>query len=125
MRQDILTGPERRRRWAIAEKRRIVDEAGAEGVSVAEVARRHDLTRQHIYQWRRELQAKGDLPTVATVFLPVEISSDDGRTERGGDADLVHGYQVEIVVRNGRSVRVASDVPDVIVQRMIRLAEAP
>lgn len=28
------------------------------GQSLADVARRHDVTRQHIYQWRRELRAE-------------------------------------------------------------------
>jgi transposase len=34
-------------------------EAAANGAPVADVARRHDITRQHIYQWRRELRDKG------------------------------------------------------------------
>ncbi|WP_299845893.1 hypothetical protein [uncultured Jannaschia sp.] len=29
---------------------------------MADVARRHDLTRQHIYQWRRELRRCGRAP---------------------------------------------------------------
>ncbi len=56
MRQEILTGPERRRRWSDEEKIAIVREAGRGDLSVAAVARRHDITRQHIYQWRGALR---------------------------------------------------------------------
>jgi hypothetical protein len=40
MRQEILTGPERRPRWSVDERRRILGEAGAEGIQVADIARR-------------------------------------------------------------------------------------
>ena len=58
MRQEILTGVERRRRWSRKDKLRILSEVGVEGASVSDVARRHDVTRQHLYQWRRELRRK-------------------------------------------------------------------
>ena len=68
-----VLGVERRRRWPDAVKLLILAEVNTGGWSLADVARRHDVTRQHIYQWRRELRAKGlsrggDAPT----FLPVE-----------------------------------------------------
>ena len=56
MRQEILTDVERRRRWSREDKLRILSEVGADGASVSDVARRHDVTRQHLYQWRRELR---------------------------------------------------------------------
>jgi transposase len=40
MRTEILVGPERRRRWSVDGKLRIVREACAHGVRIAEVARR-------------------------------------------------------------------------------------
>ena len=50
----ILAGPERRRRWSDEERLRILAEAFSPGASVAEVARRHDVSRGLIYQWRRD-----------------------------------------------------------------------
>src|SRR5882762_4517096 len=76
MRQEILSGPERRRRWSVDEKVRILAEAEVEGSRVADIARRHDITRQHIYQWRRELRGKGLLSLAPPVFLPVELASE-------------------------------------------------
>jgi len=42
-RVEVLSGPERRRRWSAEEKRSIVAEAFAPGASVYAVARRRDL----------------------------------------------------------------------------------
>ena len=75
MRDGMVLGVERRRRWTDEEKLAILAEVGVSGWTVADVARRHDLTRQHIYQWRREMRRKGLWPeTNAPSFLPVEIA---------------------------------------------------
>ena len=55
MRAEIWVGPERRRRWSVDEKLRIVREAFAPEARVADVARRRDVSRAQIYQWRAEL----------------------------------------------------------------------
>jgi transposase-like protein len=87
MRQEILSGPERRRRWSVDEKVRILAEAEVEGSRVADIARRHDITRQHVYQWRRELRGKGLLSLAPPVFLPVELASEiPCRNRDDGDA---------------------------------------
>jgi transposase len=39
----VLSDPERRRRWTVVEKLRIVEASVGGGASVAEVARRHDV----------------------------------------------------------------------------------
>ncbi len=121
MRQEILTGAERRRHWSVDEKLRIVAEAEVEGRRVADIARRHDITRQHIYQWRRELRSKGFLSVVPPVFLPVELACEVPC--RDGDTGAVREHHVEIGLRNGRTVRIAADVPDAVLHRMIRIAE--
>jgi len=123
MHQEILTGPERRRRWSVDEKQRILSEAEVEGSRVADIARRHDITRQHIYQWRRELRGKGLLWLAPPVFLPVELASEIPSRNRD-DGDLAREHHVEIGLRNGRSVRITADVPDSVLHRMIRIAEA-
>ena len=42
----------RRRRWSDDEKIRIVEESFGDGVTVAEVARRHEVSRSQLYDWR-------------------------------------------------------------------------
>ncbi|RWO99814.1 transposase [Mesorhizobium sp.] len=74
MRVEIL-GEERRRRWGDEKKLDIVMSVGIDGATVTEVAQRHDVTRQQIYTWRRELRKKGLLlPSAGPVFLSVDMS---------------------------------------------------
>jgi transposase len=50
----VLSGPERRRRWTIAEKLRIVEESLAPAASVVDVARRNDVHPNLLTVWRRQ-----------------------------------------------------------------------
>ena len=83
----VLAGPERRRRWASAEKARIVDESLAPGASVAEVARRHDVHPNLLHLWRRQARtgalalvgagdaAAGEMQFAAVAVAPEERDS--------------------------------------------------
>jgi transposase len=57
---EVLRGPERRRRWAAAEKIAIVAETREPGVTVSLVARRHGVAPNQVFSWRR-LAAQGAL----------------------------------------------------------------
>jgi len=57
---DILSGPERRRRWTAAEKVAIVNETYEPGVTVSLVARRHGNAPNQLFHWRK-LAAQGAL----------------------------------------------------------------
>ena len=88
MRHEVIIGVERRRRWSDDQKLSILMEVGVDGVTVAEVARRHDLTRQHIYQWRRELRRKGVWPCLGeTVFLALDPPGEDRAVEATATSD--------------------------------------
>ena len=50
---EVLAGPERRRRWAPAEKLAIVAETYEPGMSVSLVARRHGIAPNQVFSWRR------------------------------------------------------------------------
>ena len=52
---EVITGPERRRRWSAEQKRAIVAESLAPGAVVTEIARRVEIGPGQIYRWRREL----------------------------------------------------------------------
>ena len=120
MRHEVIIGVERRRRWRDDEKRSILDLVGVNGASVADVARAHDITRQHIYQWRQELKRKGSLEgpnSSGVTFLPlvgptVKPASDP--------ADLC----VEVRLANGRCLKVSSDLCPNKLLMLIRLLEA-
>jgi transposase len=70
-----------RRRWAVAEKRRIVEQTLAAGGSVARVARAHGVNANQVFQWRRQYQrgllGAGNLETMN--LLPVRVTEAPAR----------------------------------------------
>jgi transposase len=118
----ILTGAERRRRWNSAEKLRIVEESLAGEASVAEVARRHDVHPNLLHLWRR--QARTGVLSIApedgSRFVPIAVASTGGTpavTVRGSD----FGPVIEVVLRNGRVLRVPEGIAPA---RAVALADA-
>ena len=55
-RMEVFTGAGRRRKWSDEDKARIVAETVASGESVCAVARRHGLSPQQLFGWRRQLR---------------------------------------------------------------------
>ena len=58
-RVEIITGPERRRRWSKDEKLQLVEEACHAGHSVSQVARQRGINPSQLFTWRRQARAKG------------------------------------------------------------------
>jgi len=50
---EVFTGSGRRREWSDERKAQIVAESYEPGVTVCAVARRHGLTPQQVFTWRR------------------------------------------------------------------------
>ncbi len=75
---EIITGVERRRRWRVGDKLRILAELDEPGVKFNDVARRHDLSRGLLWQWR-DAQRSGQLVEDAPVFVPVRVAMDHQR----------------------------------------------
>ena len=82
-RVEVITGPERRRRWSDEEKLQLVAEACQPGNSVSQVARKRGISASQLFGWRRQMLAKGFVtdnrsePSVppALTFAPVEIAT--------------------------------------------------
>jgi transposase len=89
-----VTGVVRRRRWRDEEKGRIVAEAIAPGAVIADVARRHDLTPQHLWNWiRAARQGRFVLPGDGLpAFVPVVSGP------MGEPAQEVRSAAIEIVI---------------------------
>ena len=74
---EILSGPERRRRWSSEEKAGIVAEVMLPGATVTEVARRHGISRGLLYTWRREARpgsARDGIASSLPDLVPVMIA---------------------------------------------------
>ncbi len=50
-----ITGVERRRRWSVEEKIRLVEESNRPGMSVSYVARKHGVAPSQLFTWRRRM----------------------------------------------------------------------
>jgi transposase len=66
---EVLTGPERRRRWSLEEKLRILAQSVAPGSSPSLVCRLHGISSGQLYTWRRQFRT-GEL----TGFAPVRLA---------------------------------------------------
>jgi len=74
---EVLSGPERRRRWSSEEKAVIVSEVMRPGAKVTEIARRHGLSRSLLYTWRREASQAAAIGSTASPLpelVPIMIT---------------------------------------------------
>ena len=80
-RVEVLSGPERRRKWPDERKIAIVAETLEPGIVVSDVARRHDLSPSQLFGWlkqfRNEAQALLDArcPPEPPVFAPAVVDT--------------------------------------------------
>src|SRR5258705_8833034 len=76
-RLEVFTGAGRRRKWSDEDKARIVAETVAGGESVCAVARRHGLSPQQLFGWRRQLReaAAGDTEAEQLQFVPAVVDA--------------------------------------------------
>jgi len=74
-RLEVFTGAGRRRTWSKEDKARIVAEIAASGDSVCAVARRHGLSPQQLFGWRRRLReaAAGYSEAEDLKFVPAVV----------------------------------------------------
>jgi transposase len=85
-RLEVFTGAGRRRTWRDEDKARIVAEIATSGDSVCAVARRHGLSPQQLFGWRRQFRECRAGPSEADglQFVPavVEVASSAVRRQR-------------------------------------------
>ena len=121
---EIISGVERRRRWRAEDKLRIVAEVEAPGACFAEVARRHDVSRGLLWNWRRDArrgQLAGRGAGAEPMFLPIQI--DDPAAAATGRYEAQHSRQpdnrIEITLPDGTCVRVGADVDAATLRRVL------
>ena len=126
---EILEGRSGRRMRSEAERARIAAESLVPGAKVADVARRHGVTRWQVYDWRKKLKS-GDLEVPAEAMqepmfaaLVVEHPAPTPpmpERKSGGEA---RASRIELVV-GGVVLRVRSDVDEDQLTRMVRAIRA-
>lgn len=125
----IITGVERRRRWRVEDKLRIVAEAESPGASLAGVARQHEVSRGLLWNWRQQVR-RGALAADAPMFVPVQVlsgaavpgtavaTSSSGSRVRGSSGPT-EASRIEIALPDGTCVRVGADIGLTALRRVI------
>jgi transposase len=115
---EVITGGGGRRRWTVDEKARIVAETLDSGAVVSVIARRHGLTPQQLFAWRREARKRtarsadllpGFVPAVVDLPEPLTGKQSPRRTAAAAIELEIGG----VTVRVGHGAR-ASTVAAVI-----------
>ena len=103
-RLEVFTGAGRRRSWTAEQKAQILAESYASGEKVSAVARRHGLTPQQLFGWRRDAQRSVARRRVierasSPVFTPVIVDAAQPTTQVPiAPAQLSGSLAVEIVI---------------------------
>ena len=133
-RVEIITGPERRRRWSDEEKLQLIAEACQRGNSVSQVARARGISASQLFGWRRKAMAKGlitdrrleESTAKALTFAPVEIAKKQPPPDAGGKVRSARRHaatgisgSVEIELKGGDRVRVEGCADAGLVVRII------
>lgn len=105
----------RRRRWSVEEKLRIVEESYSAPRLTSATARRHGISIQLLFAWRKAYREGrlGEGPVCG--FVPATIVPE----QRGDGTEVARG-RMEVVSANGRRVIVERDVDVEALLRIIR-----
>ena len=125
-RMEVFTGAGRRRSWSVAEKAAIIGESYGAGETVCSVARRHGLTPQQLFTWRRLARRLALSPPPMFVPAVVEPAAPElaapvkaaRRRHRRPKAD---GIELEIA---GVAVRIEADAKPRTIEAVIRALKA-
>ncbi len=126
-RMEVFTGEGRRRRWSADEKATIVAESYAGGETVCGVARRHGLTPQQLFTWRRLFRRDLRADTKPPLFVPavIEAAVEQPVREPPSGAprrrSFASGIELEI---DGVIVRVGSGASPKAIAAVIRALKA-
>ena len=110
----------RRRRWSDAEKLRIVEESLSGARLASATARRHGISNQLLFSWRKAYR-EGRLGEVSiSGFVPALVVPE---TSPQGERTTTGSGRIEIVSATGRQVIVDRDVDMALLLRIIQALE--
>lgn len=115
---EVLSGRERRRRWSVTEKLRIVAETQEPGARISGVAARYGVCESLVFTWRRQVREGVLVAPEMAAFMPVRMfeplepatAAVPQPPSRALASPLPSSGLIEIDLGNGRQVRVGSDV---------------
>lgn len=124
VRGEVLAGPERRRRWSVEEKLRILAQSVAPGSSASLACRLNGISSGQLYTWRRQFRS-GELTGFAPVLvappvdaLPVATTPIDP-VPLDGEADRPAGGVIEVELPSGVKLRIAGAVDAALLRQVL------
>jgi transposase len=125
-RVEVFTGAGRRRAWSREEKARIVAESYESGETVSAVARRHGLTPQQLFGWRRTAWPEGEGGTdeSGSAFAPVIVTAGQRCPEVPLAPACLSGAPVIEIVVGAATVRVAPGTDAATLATVLRAVKA-
>ena len=126
-RVEIVTRGERRRSFNAEEKVRLVAETFQPGETVTTVSRRHGICTSLLHRWRRV--ARGEVPSRRAVrprLLPVGLVAPDAGPTASTPPPVpdIAPAVIEVVLRNGRVLRITPTTDLAAVARLAAALEA-
>ena len=124
VRGEVLSGPERRRRWSAEQKVRILAQSVAPGSSASLVCRLHGISSGQLYTWRRQFRT-GELTGFAPVRVvppvdalsPAAVADDSASTLSA--ADRPTNGTIEVELPSGVKLRLSGAVDEVALRRVL------
>ena len=129
-RVEIVTRGEARRAYTPDERATVLIEAAVPGARVLLVAQRYGISPSLVYRWRREAAGRParQAPPRAPRFVPLLVG--DGGTRQGAIAPTstpmpdAGSDWIEVVLRNGRLLRIGAGMDAAVVARLAAALEA-
>jgi transposase len=115
---EIIDGKERRRRWGLLEKLRIVAESHEPGATVRAVAARHDVYPSLLRSWRRQVREGRLAASPPARFVPVRMA-DPASVPAPVVSEQAAAEAIEIVLPDGLRLRVGNDVGLAVLRRVM------
>jgi len=116
---EVLSGPERRRRWSTEEKLRVLAQSVAPGSSPSLTCRMHGISTGQLSTWRKQFRS-GEL----TEFVPVSVVADTALPEPAVVPESVEKAAVavgmiEVDLPSGVRLRIIGDVGEAALRRVL------
>lgn len=116
---EVLSGPERRRRWSTEEKLRVLAQSVAPGSSPSLTCRMHGISTGQLSTWRKQFRS-GEL----TGFVPVSVVADAALPEPAVAPEAAEQVPVaigviEVELPAGVRLRITGDVREATLRRVL------
>jgi transposase len=107
---EVIVGRQRRRRWTVEEKLRIVAETNEPGARIGDIAARYDLYPGLLFTWRRQVRQGVLTERRAPLFLPIGTTSALNVPRQPERNDPAISRRIEIELNNGCRIRMDEGV---------------